>query len=203
MVKDIAKEVERIAEELGVDRKRSIGEVAHELKVKSHVIRFWEDNFSQIKPEIGAGGRRYYYNKQLKILRRIKKFLYEEGYTIAGLKKLLSGKKHEDKEEDLQILMQESAAPKQEEIIDDEPRIGIDDFIAPEVRIETGVEISEKKFLPKKIMPGSKINPEARLADFANLEVPAIDLSIKNKVQKHLKNAKNHAQKMRILLNKL
>jgi len=198
MVKDIAKEVEKIAEELGVDRKRSIGEVAHELKVKSHVIRFWEENFSQIKPEIGAGGRRYYYNKQMKILRRIKKFLYEEGYTIAGLKKLLSGRKHDDKEEDLQILMQENSAPL-EEFREETPRIAIDDFIAPDVRIETGIE----KAAPKKIVVGSKIDAAAKLLDFANLEVPVVDQSVKNKVNKHLKNAKNHAQKFRVLLNKL
>jgi DNA-binding transcriptional MerR regulator len=89
MLHNIAREVQKLADDLGVDRKRSIGEVAKELKVETHVIRFWEENFPQIKPEIGAGKRRYYYNKQLKILKRIKKFLYEEGYTVAGLQKLL------------------------------------------------------------------------------------------------------------------
>lgn len=203
MVKDIAREVEKIAEELGIDRKRSIGEVASELKVKPHVIRFWEDNFAQIKPEIGAGGRRYYYNKQLKILRRIKKFLYEDGYTIHGLKKLLSGRKHDNKEEDLQILLQEETQVLTGEL-EQNPQIELDDFIASETQIDFAEEFEEKvKTPPKKIIPGSKIDPEAKLLDFASLEVPSIDQSIKNKVNKHLKNAKNHAQKFRILINKL
>lgn len=105
MTGDIAKEIEKLADDFGIDKKRSIGEVAQELGVEPHVIRFWEENFEQIKPEIGKGGRRYYYNKQLKILRRIKKFLHEEGYTIAGLQKLLKKRKADSyKEEDLEII---------------------------------------------------------------------------------------------------
>ncbi len=106
MPNDIAREVEKLADDLGIDRKRSIGEVAKELKLETHVIRFWEEKFPQIKPDIGAGKRRYYYNKQLKVLKRIKQFLYEEGYTIAGLQKLLKKRKHDGyKEEDLDIIL--------------------------------------------------------------------------------------------------
>ena len=72
MPHNIAREVEKLADDLGMDRKRSIGEVAKELKIETHVIRFWEEKFPQIKPDIGAGKRRYYYNKQLKVLKRIK-----------------------------------------------------------------------------------------------------------------------------------
>ena len=106
MIHDIAKEIEKLADDLGIDRKRSIGEVARELKVETHIIRFWEEKFPQIKPEIGEGKRRYYYNKQLKILRRIKKFLYEDGYTINGLQKLLRQRKHDNyKVEDLDVIV--------------------------------------------------------------------------------------------------
>ena len=106
MTNNIAREVEKLADDFGIDKKRSIGDVAHELGVEPHVIRFWEEQFPQIKPEIGKGGRRYYYNKQLKVLKRIKKFLHEEGYTIAGLQKLLKRRKHNSyKEEDLDIIM--------------------------------------------------------------------------------------------------
>ena len=106
MTNNIAREVEKLADDFGIDKKRSIGDVAHELGVEPHVIRFWEEQFPQIKPEIGKGGRRYYYNKQLKVLKRIKKFLHEEGYTIAGLQKLLKRRKHDSyKEEDLDIIM--------------------------------------------------------------------------------------------------
>ncbi len=199
MTNDIAREVEKIAEELGVDRKRSIGEVAQELRVKSHVIRFWEDNFSQIKPEIGAGGRRYYYNKQLKVLRRIKKFLYEEGYTIAGLKRLLSRKKHDDyKEEDLQMIMAENdfLIGDSEEFKQDPRRIEIDDFIISPKEIEA-------KETPAKIELGSKIEPGAKLMHFANLEIPSIDPKIKNKIKRHLSEAKENLQKLKILHGKL
>ena len=103
---DIAREVEKLADDLGIDRKRSIGEVAKELKIETHIIRFWEEKFPQIKPEIGAGKRRYYYSKQLRILKKIKKFLYEDGYTSAGLQKLLKQRKHNDhKEEDLDVIL--------------------------------------------------------------------------------------------------
>ena len=204
MPKDIAREVEKIAEDLGIDRKRSIGEVAQELKVKTHVIRFWEENFSQIRPEIGPGGRRYYYNKHLKILRRIKRFLYEEGYTIAGLKKLLSGRKHDDKEEDLRVIIEET--PLAEEVdFSSERRIEIDDFIDSQVRIETGIE-SRKIAVQKtaeKIVPGSKIDPGSKLLDFAKLEVPVIDQGVKNKIEKHLSSAKQNLSQLKLLIGKI
>ncbi len=108
MSKEIAKEIEKLADDFGIDRKRSIGEIADELGVETHVIRFWEEQFPQIKPETGKGGRRYYYNKQIKVLKRIKKFLHEDGYTIAGLQKLLKKRKQESgQEEDLDIIISE------------------------------------------------------------------------------------------------
>ncbi len=106
MSSDIAREIENLAEDFGIDKKRSIGDVAHELGVEAHVIRFWEEQFPQIKPEIGKGGRRYYYNKQFKVLKRIKKFLHDDGYTIAGLQKLLKKRKQDShKEEDIDIIL--------------------------------------------------------------------------------------------------
>ena len=73
-----------------IDKKRSIGLAAKEIGVQEHVIRFWETQFTDIiTPTIGAGGRRYYYNKDIDILLTIKKYLYEDGYTIKGLQNLL------------------------------------------------------------------------------------------------------------------
>jgi DNA-binding transcriptional MerR regulator len=72
-----------------VDKKRSIGQVGKELNLPDHVIRFWETQFSQIRPKTGKGNRRYYYEKDVQIITRIKYFLYEEGYTIKGLQKLI------------------------------------------------------------------------------------------------------------------
>ena len=73
-----------------IDKRRSIGEVSKDLEIPTHVIRFWESQFSQIRPKIGKGSRRYYYDKDIKILGNIKAFLYEDGFTIKGLKKLIS-----------------------------------------------------------------------------------------------------------------
>lgn len=86
-----------------IDRKRSIGEVAKEIGVETHVIRFWEDKFAQIKPEIGRGKRRYYFSDDIETLKKIKSFLYDQGYTIAGLQKLLKnpGKAWDKKEQTL------------------------------------------------------------------------------------------------------
>jgi DNA-binding transcriptional MerR regulator len=68
---------------------RTISEVAHELDVAQHVLRFWESKFPQVKPLKRGGGRRYYRPEDVELLRRIRGLLYEEGYTIKGVQKLL------------------------------------------------------------------------------------------------------------------
>lgn len=71
------------------DAFRTISEVADELDLPQHVLRFWETRFSQIKPMKRGGGRRYYRPNDVDMLRGIKHLLYEEGYTIKGVQKLL------------------------------------------------------------------------------------------------------------------
>ena len=68
---------------------RTISEVAAELELPQHVLRFWESKFSQIKPMKRGGGRRYYRPEDLDLLRSIRTLLYEDGYTIKGVQKLL------------------------------------------------------------------------------------------------------------------
>lgn len=70
---------------------RTISEVAGELDVPQHVLRFWETKFSHIKPLKRGGGRRYYRPDDIALLRRIKTLLYTDGYTIKGVQKLLRG----------------------------------------------------------------------------------------------------------------
>ena len=67
---------------------RTISEVATEMELPQHVLRFWESKFSQIKPMKRGGGRRYYRPEDLALLRRIRTLLYEDGYTIKGVQKL-------------------------------------------------------------------------------------------------------------------
>ena len=69
---------------------RTIGEVAGELDLPAHVLRFWESKFPQLQPLKRGGGRRYYRPEDLALLRRIRQCLYEEGYTIRGVQKLLN-----------------------------------------------------------------------------------------------------------------
>ena len=71
------------------DAFRTISEVAADLNVPQHVLRFWETKFSQIKPLKRGGGRRYYRPEDVDLLRRIRTLLYSEGYTIKGVQKVL------------------------------------------------------------------------------------------------------------------
>ncbi|MEK9671505.1 MAG: MerR family transcriptional regulator [Rhodospirillaceae bacterium] len=68
---------------------RTISEVAVELDLPQHVLRFWETKFTQIKPMKRGGGRRYYRPEDVRLLRQIRDCLYKDGYTIRGVQKLL------------------------------------------------------------------------------------------------------------------
>ena len=82
---------------------KTIGEVARELnlidkktgQLQTHTIRYWETQFKQIKPTIMAGRRRYYSDKNIKVLNYIKSLLKEKGLTINGVKKMLESKQSE------------------------------------------------------------------------------------------------------------
>ncbi len=71
------------------DAFRTISEVADELDVPQHVLRFWESRFPQIRPMKRAGGRRYYRPDDVDLLRGIRHLLYGEGYTIRGVQRIL------------------------------------------------------------------------------------------------------------------
>lgn len=71
------------------DAFRTISEVAGELDLPRHVLRFWETRFPQIKPLKRAGGRRYYRPRDIEVLRAIKHLLYGQGYTIKGVQRVL------------------------------------------------------------------------------------------------------------------
>ena len=68
---------------------RTISEVADELEVPKHVLRFWEAKFAQLKPMKRGGGRRYYRPEDVALLRGIRFLLYDDGYTIRGVQKIL------------------------------------------------------------------------------------------------------------------
>ncbi|NBP71688.1 MAG: MerR family transcriptional regulator [Alphaproteobacteria bacterium] len=68
---------------------RTISEVATELDIPAHVLRFWESKFAQVKPLKRGGGRRYYRPEDIELLRGIRDLLYTDGYTIKGVQKQL------------------------------------------------------------------------------------------------------------------
>jgi len=71
---------------------RTISEVATELDMPQHVLRFWESRFAQVRPIKRAGGRRYYRPEDVDLLRGIRALLYREGFTIKGAQKVLRDK---------------------------------------------------------------------------------------------------------------
>jgi len=78
----------------------TIGEVSELCGVKPHVLRYWEQEFTQLKPVKRRGNRRYYQHHEVLLIRRIRELLYEEGFTISGARNRLdSSSPHEDKPE--------------------------------------------------------------------------------------------------------
>ena len=76
--------------EKSADAFRSIGEMAIELGVRTHILRYWEEQFPMLRPLTRAGGRRHYRPADVVLLRTIHRLLNSEGYTIKGARKLLS-----------------------------------------------------------------------------------------------------------------
>ena len=86
---------------------RTISEVSKDLSLPQHVLRFWETKFVQIKPIKRGGGRRYYRPEDIKLLKGIKSLLYNDGYTIRGVQKVIkeSGTKKILKDESINIII--------------------------------------------------------------------------------------------------
>ena len=77
---------------------RTIGEVAKATGIKAHVLRYWEQEFSQLKPMKRRGNRRYYQRQDVILIRQIRALLYDQGFTIGGARQRLLG---EDAKEDV------------------------------------------------------------------------------------------------------
>ncbi len=85
----------------------TIGEVSELCGVKPHVLRYWEQEFSQLKPVKRRGNRRYYQRQDVILIRQIRSLLYDHGYTIGGARQKLSGEEaREDSLQSLQIVKQ-------------------------------------------------------------------------------------------------
>ena len=115
---------------------RTISEVASELNVPSHVLRFWETRFSQIKPMKRGGGRRYYRPEDIGLLRRIRSLLYDDGYTIKGVQKLF-------RDGSLKKLLKKSTVPDEEVVVASKVAHGKSAVDVPEISTKCRTELQE------------------------------------------------------------
>ncbi|GGI17404.1 MAG: MerR family transcriptional regulator [Oxalicibacterium faecigallinarum] len=85
----------------------TIGEVSDLCGVKPHVLRYWEQEFTQLKPVKRRGNRRYYQHHEVLLIRRIRELLYEQGFTISGARNKLDSRIHDANADD--VVVQEEA----------------------------------------------------------------------------------------------
>jgi DNA-binding transcriptional MerR regulator len=95
----------------------TIGEVSELCGVKPHVLRYWEQEFTQLKPVKRRGNRRYYQHHEVLLIRRIRELLYEEGFTISGARNRLDNSRVEIEEK------AEPSAPRELRVV---PGAGVD-----------------------------------------------------------------------------
>lgn len=87
----------------------TIGEVSELCGVKPHVLRYWEQEFSQLKPVKRRGNRRYYQHHEVMLIRRIRELLYEQGFTISGARNRLLSEGDEARHAEVEVEATESA----------------------------------------------------------------------------------------------
>ena len=90
----------------------TIGEVSELCGVKPHVLRYWEQEFTQLKPVKRRGNRRYYQHHEVLLIRRIRQLLYEEGFTISGARNRLDNSRLDPSEE-----KSEPSAPRELRVV--------------------------------------------------------------------------------------
>ena len=113
---------------------RTIGELSQELGVAQHILRYWETRFPQLRPMQRAGNRRYYRPADVELARRIHRLLYQEGYTVRGVQKLL-------REKEAPVAEAPAPQPAPSVVAHDEPA-GVDVFrlIALRNRLADAIE---------------------------------------------------------------
>lgn len=132
------------------DAFRTISEVADDLDLPQHVLRFWETRFAQIKPLKRGGGRRYYRPDDVELLKGIRYLLYGEGYTIKGVQRIL-------KEQGPRFVMQirhEAATPM--------PTVSGETSLAPESQSESlpvDEQIAPREPLPSGVLADDAPDP--------------------------------------------
>ena len=142
------------------DAFRTISEVADDLDIPQHVLRFWETRFTQIKPMKRSGGRRYYRPDDVDLLRGIRRLLYGEGYTIRGVQRIL--REHGIKS--VQGLIDETSPAPAFAAIDHGVLRGPADDGDDEPDIDASDDAEEVVEPPVRRMPGALPSPRAEQA---------------------------------------
>ena len=183
---------------------RTISEVAEWLETETHVLRFWESKFSQIKPVKRAGGRRYYRPKDMLIIGGIKKLLHEDGLTIKGTQRII-------KDKGLNYVSNLSKPLETgETIIEENPQIKIKTIPEPEIKsIKIEQKVSHQQtfnevdgqfsmFSDETTTPVSKENgPEAKFNSISDY-IKNNNLEDYNRFKlENILNSINHAIKKR------
>jgi DNA-binding transcriptional MerR regulator len=155
------------------DAFRTISEVADDLQVPQHVLRFWETRFPQIRPLKRGGGRRYYRPEDVGLLRRIADLLYTQGYTIKGVQRLLreGGGLLQDNipPASIEERMEAEAERGGSGAAEPAPRrpaadVGIPELPIPGLAPETPAESVRVSLRPPKARPATQSDPERELA---------------------------------------
>jgi DNA-binding transcriptional MerR regulator len=159
------------------DAFRTISEVADDLDIPQHVLRFWETRFAQIKPMKRSGGRRYYRPDDVDLLRGIRRLLYGEGYTIRGVQRIL--KEHGVKS--VQGLVDGSTALPALGMPGDQamPEADDEEVVVDAVDDEADAPVASRAGVtaPSATMPASSpASASARKLDLARLEAVLQDL---------------------------
>ncbi|MBL4733259.1 MAG: MerR family transcriptional regulator [Rhizobiaceae bacterium] len=176
------------------DAFRTISEVSDELDLPQHVLRFWETRFSQIKPLKRGGGRRYYRPDDVDLLSGIRHLLYDEGYTIRGVQRLLkeNGNKFVIAYGRGEEPVPAEIAPAEEPVLDPLPEEDIfqaaipDSMLPAEAPLQSAVTVED---LAKNNSPGRKapglLNRLRNRAGEQSLD-DTIDVSISVDDRRHL-----------------
>jgi len=119
----------------------TIGEVSELCGVKPHVLRYWEQEFTQLKPVKRRGNRRYYQHHEVLLIRKIRELLYEQGFTISGARNRLDGV--DEKAEKLRTGAETSAAvaTNTQSLIADDAKLPVVDIAALREQIQQVLQL--------------------------------------------------------------
>jgi DNA-binding transcriptional MerR regulator len=129
---------------------RTIGEVAEQLDLPQHVLRFWETRFTEIEPVKRAGGRRFYRPRDIALVEAIRHLLYREGYTIKGVQRILAEQGTDAVIADVQRRRSDAPAPAQP---DAAPEIPAAPPPEPPAPAQVALDLPEPETAPRFVDP--------------------------------------------------